>query len=142
MIIPDLNLIVYAHQAAAPMHREAKAWWDDLLNGNETVGIPWVVACGFIRIMTHPRIMSDPMPVEVAMDHLEAWFDQPAVNAIGPGSQHLTLLRGNLVDARVGGNLTTDAHLAAIAIEFQAELHSNDSDFGRFSGLKWRNPLV
>lgn len=142
MIIPDLNLVVYAHHSDAPLHAEARQWWEELLNGSESVGIPWAVTCGFVRLMTHPRVLNHPMTVEQAMDSVDAWFETRPVVAVDPGARHLSLLRENLRQARVGGNLVTDAHLAAIAIELQAELHSNDSDFARFSGLKWRNPLV
>lgn len=141
MILPDVNLLVYAYNSEATLHKEAVLWWEDLLNGTESVAIPWAVSCGFVRIMTHPRVLETPMKPEAATDVVRSWFDVPVVSAVSPGRRHLDLLRTLFMSLGVGGNLVTDAHLAAIAIELQAELHSNDTDFSRFPGLNWRNPL-
>lgn len=141
MILPDVNLLVYAYNSDASLHQEARLWWEDLLNGTESVAIPWAVSCGFVRIMTHPRVLETPMRPEVATDLVRSWFDVPVVSVASPGRRHLEILRSLFVPLGVGGNLVTDAHLAAIAVELQAELHSNDTDFSRFPGLNWRNPL-
>lgn len=141
MILPDVNLLVYAYNSEAPLHNEARQWWEHLLNGTESVAIPWAVSCGFVRIMTHPRVLETPMRPEAATDLVRSWFDVPVVSVASPGRRHLELLRSLFVSLGVGGNLVTDAHIAAIAIELQAELHSNDTDFSRFPGLNWRNPL-
>lgn len=141
MIVPDLNLVVFAHNADAPDHAAARAWWEDLLNGDDPVAIPWVVVLGFIRLMTHRAVLVHPITPAEAVAHVRAWFAQPIVEHLEPGSQHLAILERLLVAAGTAGNLTTDAHLAALAIEHQCELHSNDHDFSRFPGLRWRNPL-
>lgn len=141
MILPDLNLVVYAHNADAPDHAASRSWWEDLLNGSDPVAVPWVVAVGFVRLMTHRAVLLTPMPSTVAVAHVRSWFAQPNVEHVDPGPQHLDLLDRLLSAAGTAGNLTTDAHLAALAIEHQCELHSNDTDFGRFPGLRWRNPL-
>ena len=141
MIVPDINLLVYAYNSEAPDHVAACYWWEELLNGAETVAIPWAVSCGFVRIMTHPKVLETPMRPEAATDLVKSWFDVPVVSVASPGRRHLELLRSLFVSLGVGGNLVTDAHLAAIAIELQAELHSDDADFSRFPGLNWRNPL-
>lgn len=141
MIVPDLNLLVYAYNSDAPLHKEAKTWWESLMNGNDQVSIPWVVSCGFVRLMTNPRVLQFPMASKDALDDVSTWFDLPHVSPISPGTQHIAVLKRLLEEAGVGANLVTDAHIAAIAIEYQAEVHSNDSDFARFSGLNWRNPL-
>lgn len=91
--------------------------------------------------MTHPRALVDPATPAEAVDYLSEWFRHSHVISINPGPDHLTHFRRNLVAAGVGGNLVTDAHVAALAMEYQAEVHSNDSDFSRFPGLRWRNPL-
>ena len=141
MILPDINLLVYAYNLHAPRHAEARAWWEGLLNGPKAVGIPWAVVCGFVRLMTHPAVLVDPLDPSKALHHVRSWFDQPLVEVLDPGPRHLEIL-GRLLDAAgVAANLTTDAHLAAIAIEHQGELHSSDTDFARFPGLRWRNPL-
>lgn len=141
MIVPDLNLIVYAHNADAPDHAAARAWWEGLLNGDEPVAIPWVIALGFVRLMTHRSVLVMPMQPQVAVAHVRTWFARPNVEHLEPGSQHLDVLDRLLSAVGTAGNLTTDAHLAALAIEHQCELHSNDTDFSRFPGLRWRNPL-
>jgi hypothetical protein len=141
MIVPDVNLLVYAYNRHAPRHTPARKWWEAALNGSVPVGIPWAVSCGFIRVMTHPAVLDPPLPVERAVGLVRAWLDRPIVQVLDPGPRHLEILARLLAGLGVGGNLTTDAHLAAIAIEHQCEIHSNDTDFGRFPGLRWRDPL-
>ena len=141
MIVPDLNLLVYAYNDGAPRHHSARRWWESLVNGVERVGIPWVVSTGFVRLMTHPKVLVYPATPEQAVDYVREWFRFPHVTPINPGSDHLTHLRRSLAAAGVGANLVTDAHIAALAKEYQAEVHSNDTDFSRFPGLRWRNPL-
>jgi uncharacterized protein len=141
VIVPDLNLVVYAYNGDAPHHAVARAWWERLLNGTEPVAVPWVVVLGFLRLMTHRSVLIHPMSPASALAHVRAWFSQPNVEHLEPGPQHIDLLDRLLSAAGTAGNLTTDAHLAALAIEHQCELHSNDSDFARFPGLRWRNPL-
>jgi len=142
MLIPDINLLVYAYNSSSPDHRVARTWWETALSGKGTVGLPWVVLLGFQRLMTSRRIMDDPMTTSEAISHVRSWLDQPQVQVIHPGPRHLDLLESLASAARVSSELTTDLHLAALAIEHQAELHSNDSDFRRFPGLRWVNPLA
>ena len=141
MIIPDLNLLVYAHSDGSPYHSTARDWWEGLINGGERVGVPWAVATGFVRLMTHPRVLARPAAPDAAVDLANEWFRFPQVTPINPGVDHLSIFRRNLAVAGVGANLVTNAHVAALAMEYQAEVHSNDSDFSRFPGLRWRNPL-
>lgn len=142
MILPDVNLLIYAYNTGAPHHAAARAWWEDLLSSGAPVGLPWAVVLGFVRLVTHPRVLAPPMSHRVALGHVNAWFAVPAVRAIEPGPRHLGLLADMLDAAGVAGTLTSDAHLAALAIEHRRELHSNDVDFARFPTLRWRNPLV
>ena len=141
MIVPDINLLVYAYNAADPNHSAAREWWEQLLNGAEPVGLSWTAMSGFVRLMTHPRVLMEPMPVSQALDQVRAWMNQPCVIILEPGKRFGSLFFDYLEKIGTAGNLTTDAYLAALAVEHQAELHSNDSDFSRFSGLQWRNPL-
>ena len=141
MIVPDVNLLVYAYNEGAQWHAAAKRWWEGLVNGSERIGVPWVVSTGFVRLMTHPRALTSPISSAGAIAHVSDWFRYAHVTPINPGADHLTHMQRNLDAAGVGANLVTDAHIAALAIEYQAEVHSNDSDFGRFPGLRWRNPL-
>ncbi len=137
MIVPDINLLVYAYTADAPHHEEARIWWEDCLSGRGTVGIPWVVILGFVRIMSSRVVLTDPMAPAEALAHAARWLERPRAHVLVPGPQHLAILVEILSASGVTGRLTTDAHLAALAIENQAELHSNDADFSRFPGLRW-----
>lgn len=141
VLIPDVNLLIYAYNLDAPDHRSARSWWETALSGTTPVGLPWVVILGFVRIMTSRRILSSPLPTTEAIGHVRTWLEQPHAQIVHPGPRHLDLVEELATAARVTGELTTDLHLAALAIEQQADLCSNDSDFGRFPGLRWRNPL-
>lgn len=141
MIVPDLNLLVYAYNLDAPHHHAARAWWEELLNGQVRVGLPWAVSLGFVRLMTHRTVLARPMAATEAVQRVRDWLARPQVEILDPGPRHLTILEGLLRAAGAAGSLTTDAHLAALAIEHQAELHSNDADFRRFAGLRWFDPI-
>lgn len=141
MIIPDINLLVHAYNRESPSHASARAWWEALLNGTRPVGIPWIVMLGFIRIATHRQILLRPMTAAEACARVRAWLGRPLVTVVHPGDRHADILFNLLEALGTAANLTTDAHLAALAIEYQAELHSTDADFQRFAGLRWINPL-
>ena len=141
MIIPDVNLLVYAHNRAATLHEGARVWWEDLVEREQPVGLPWVVMLGFVRLVTHPSVLVAPLAPLDGLARVRVWLEQPSVRIVEPGPRHLDLLAELFRATDVGGSLTTDTHLAALAIEHQAELHSNDADFSRFPGLRWRNPI-
>jgi toxin-antitoxin system PIN domain toxin len=140
MILPDVSVLLRAYEAAGPHHAEARAWWERTLSEQEPVGLPWAVALGFIRVSTHPRIWPRPLTARAAVGHVKSWLALPAVEILEPGPRHAEILFQLLEDAGTAGNLTTDAHLAAIAIENRAVLASTDTDFARFKGLRWINP--
>lgn len=142
MIVPDVNLLVYAYNRDAPHHAVAKAWWEDLLSSDEPVGLPWATSLGFIRLMTHRAVLVTPLEPSRALAHVRSWHARFNVDVLEPGPRHLELLDQLFGKLGTAGKLTTDAHLAAIAIEHQCELCSNDTDFARFPGLRWRNPLT
>jgi toxin-antitoxin system PIN domain toxin len=142
VIVPDINLLLYAHISGFAEHVEARRWWQDLLNGTAQVGLASPVLFGFIRIGTNPRMFDLPMPVDQALGLVEKWLGRANVHFLLPGPRHLEIAFGLLHGLGTAGNLTTDVQLAALAIERQAELHSNDADFGRFPGLRWSNPLL
>jgi len=142
VILPDVNLLVYAYAAQAPQHAVARTWWERTVGSREPVGLPWAVSLGFLRLMTHPAVLSTPMRPGEALAALESWHQRPNVYVLEPGPRHLSLLRGLLESLGLAGNLTTDAHLAALAIEHGCVLASNDADFGRFPGLRSVNPLA
>lgn len=142
MIVPDINLLIHAYNSDSGVHAEARRWWETVLSEQAPVGLAWVVMLGFIRVATHPRVLANPLPIDKACSHVEAWLRQPQVLILHAGENHAVVLFDLLRKLGSGGNLTTDAHLAALAIEHQAELQSTDADFARFPGLRWRNPIA
>jgi toxin-antitoxin system PIN domain toxin len=142
VILPDVNLLLHAYNTDSAVHVTARRWWEELLGGTRPVGLAWVAILGFIRIATHRHVLARPLAVERACGEARAWLEQPYISVLHPGERHAEILFGLLGALGSAGNLTTDAHLAALAIEHQAELHSTDADFSRFPGLRWSNPLV
>lgn len=142
MILLDANLLIYAINEDAPLHRKAKSWLESAISGPGAVGFSWNVLLAFLRLTTRPGLFRNPLPVETAFELIASWLDQPPATVIHPGPRHLRIMRELLLPMGTGGNLTSDAHLAALAIEHGAELCSSDTDFARFQGLKWRNPLA
>ena len=141
VIIPNVNLLVYTYDAESPYHSAAKRWWEGLVNGVEEVRIPWVVSIGFIRLMTNPKVLARPASPAQAFDYVREWFRFPHITPINPGDDHMTHFHKTMAASGGGTNEVTDSHIAAIAAEYQAEIHSNDNDFRRFPGVRWRNPL-
>lgn len=143
MILPDVNLLLYAHVDTYAAHDFARRWWEALLAGTgEEVGLASVVAFGFVRIATNARVFSTPMKVERALGCVEEWLAQPGVRIVDPGPRQVPIAFSLLRAVGTAGNLTTDAQIAALAIEHGAEVHTADADFARFTGVRWRNPLV
>lgn len=141
MILPDVNLLVYAYNEAAPLHAAARAWWEGLVGRGRPVALSWAVIFGFVRLTTHPEVFVDPLRPDEALDRVASWLERPEIRIVEPGPRHLVIVRELFAATGVAASLTTDTHLAALAIEHQCQLHSNDADFGRFPGLLWHNPL-
>ncbi len=141
MIIPDVNLLLYATVSGFPEHVRARRWWEDLLGGTTDVALAGPVIFGFIRICTNPRIFDPPLAVDDALGRVQEWLDQPPVRFLLPGPRHIEIAFRLLRHLGTAGNLTTNVQLAAHAIENQAELNSNDGDFARFPELRWTNPI-
>lgn len=141
MIVPDVNLLLYAVISAFPQHLRAHAWWEQTINSSARVGLTQPALFGFVRIVTNARILQSPLAVSDAIGYVYDWLAQPNVDLLAPGPRHLDIALGLLRDIGTAGNLTTDVQLAAYAIEQQGEMHSNDTDFARFPNLKWVNPL-
>ena len=141
MILPDVNLLLYALDGTSPYHRRTRRWWDGTLSSTKEVGLCYPSILGFVRLTTNRRVFRSPLGVDEAVDIVESWLDQPNVHLLRPTLRHWSIVSGLLRQATAGGNLTTDADLAAYAIEHGCSLHSNDGDFARFEGLRWTNPL-
>jgi toxin-antitoxin system PIN domain toxin len=142
MKLVDANLLVYSVNESAPQHELARKWLEETLAGDETVGFAWIVLMGFLRLTTRAPIFPKPLPTGKVLDLMELWLDQPCATIVHPGERHFEILRKLLLPFGTAGNITTDAHLAAIAIEHGAEVCSTDADFGRFADVRWRNPLA
>lgn len=141
MIVPDVNLLLYAYVPAYPEHGAARAWLEAALSGTDEVGFTDVAVFGFLRLVTNRRVYTTPMTVDQAADRIESWFQTPSGRMLTPGPRHLQIALRLARALGTAGSLTTDIQLAAYAIENQAEVHSNDNDFARFPGLRWTNPL-
>ena len=140
MILPDVNLLVHAHNTDSGVHGPARRWWGGCLAGTEGVGLAWVVMLGFVRITTHPRILLRPLPVGDVLDRIESWLQLPHVHVPHPSDRHFIGLRTNLERIGTAGNMTTDAHLATLAMQRGYVLYTTDADFLRFQGLRRVNP--
>jgi toxin-antitoxin system PIN domain toxin len=139
--LPDVNLLIYAIDEESQPHAQARAWLEEVLSGTETVAFAWAVLLGFVRISTNPVALQYPLSTDEALDYVDGWLDQPVADVVHPMPGHAARLRELLEPLGAAGNLTSDAHLAALAIEHGAELCSCDTDFARFTGLRWRNPV-
>lgn len=140
MILPDINVLVHAHNSDSPVHERARLWWDACLGGTEGVGLAWVTLLGFVRITTHGRILLRPLTVREVFARIESWLALPHVHIPHPSERHFSGLREALEHLGTAGNLTTDAHLATLAIERGYVLYSTDTDFARFPRLRWVDP--
>lgn len=142
MIIPDVNLLLYAYGADFPHHAKATAWWQKSLSGPDLVVLPAVVVFGFLRLGTSARVFAQPMTPAEAAAHVRSWLAQPGVQILEPAQTHVEQVMRALEQLGTAGNLVTDAQIAALAIEHDAVLHTNDTDFLRFPGLRCFNPLT
>jgi uncharacterized protein len=138
----DLNLFIYAFDSTAVPHRPARKWIEEVLSGSEPVALTWPVLLGFIRLSTNARVFSKPLDVSEAMGVVNGWLDQPCTVVVHPTERHADVLGRLLAAVGVARNLTSDAHLAALAIEHNAQMCSSDADFGRFPGVRWVDPLA
>ena len=141
MKLVDLNILLYAVNRDANLHGRAKAWLDEVVWADEPVALSWVGLLGLLRLSTSRRVMPRPLKVHEAAALVDWLLERAAVQILDPGPEHWRILREILTETGTAGNLTTDAHLAAMAIENGAVLYSTDGDFSRFRGLRWVNPL-
>ena len=142
MKVVDANLLLYAVDESSHHHGVAKPWLEERLSGPETLAFAWAVLLAFVRLATHPRVFDAPLTLEEALDLVDSWLAQPCATVVEPTDRHSQLLRELLAPLGTAGNLTSDAHLAALAIEHGAELCSADADFTRFPRVQWVNPLA
>jgi uncharacterized protein len=142
MILVDANLLLYAVDNLSPHHVAANRWWTEQLSDTEPVCLCWPVINAFIRIGTNPRLHRRFLTLAEAAERVQSWLDQPCVCIIQPTENHWKIFQQMLRVGNATANLVSDAHLAALAVEHNCVLQSNDLDFARFRGLKWRNPIA
>ena len=142
MIIPDINLLLYAYDASSPFHARAAAWWQGCLSGTEPVGLLPVVLFGFVRIGTNVRAFLNPLAPSEAAKHVRSWLEQPPVELLDPGPGHVECVLKLMEGLGTAGNLVTDAQIAAATLDQDAVLHTTETDFIRFGTLRWFNPLT
>ena len=141
MILPDVNVLVYAHRKDAPNHQAYRHWLESLVNGEELFGLSELVLSCFLRIATHPRIFNPPSDISVALSFANQLRQQPNCILVTPSPRHWDIFLRLCSEANAKGNLVPDAYLAALAIDSGCEWVTTDRDFSRFIGLKWRHPL-
>jgi uncharacterized protein len=141
VIVPDVNLLIYAYDSSAPQHEPARKWWEGALSGNEPVGVPVIVLLAFIRLMTHSTLSGNPMSLPQAKRCVDGWLEQPNCRVLPVGDRTITIFLELISDLGQGGNLCTDAMIAASAKEYDGCVYTNDRDFQRFADIRWSNPL-
>lgn len=142
MIIPDLNLLLYAYNPHTPQYGKARRWWEGTMQGDELIGLPNEICLGFVRIATHPSLGGATIDLGRARAVVEGWLGLPQARVLIPRPNHFQSVMDLLARTMGTGALVSDASLAVYAIHNRATLCSNDSDFARFPGLQWTNPLL
>jgi toxin-antitoxin system PIN domain toxin len=141
LILPDVNVLIYAFRADSLDHSRYKEWLEDVVNGPATFGLAPHVLSAVIRVCTHPRVFAMPSDLAEVADYTNALIDQPNVTLVQPGERHWRLFQQICRDSHATGNLVPDAWNAALAIEAGCEWITTDRDYARFAGLKWRTPF-
>jgi toxin-antitoxin system PIN domain toxin len=141
MVLPDVNVLVYAHRADSADHQEYREWLQAIVNGDAAFGMADLVLSGFLRVVTHPRVFQDPSPLDAALEFVNQIRSRPGFVSVAPGDRHWDIFEALCRTADARGNRVPDAYLAALAIEHGAEWVTTDRDFARFPGLRWRHPL-
>lgn len=141
MVLPDVNVLVYAHREDSPHHARCRQWLESALNGHESYGVSELVLSGFVRVVTHPKVFAKPSPLADALAFCEQLRGRPNCVTVTPGHRHWAIFCELCAEAAAKGNLVPDAYLAAMAVEAGCEWITTDRDFSRFKGLRWRNPL-
>ncbi|MXZ85263.1 MAG: type II toxin-antitoxin system VapC family toxin [Acidimicrobiia bacterium] len=142
MLLPDVNVLVYAHvEDSTPEHEEYAAWVTGLATGPEPFALSVLVLSGFVRVVTNPRVFQPPSPLDQAFAFVASLVERPTARIVGPGPDHLEIFERMCRESGAAGKLVADAQHAAVAVEHGCTMVSTDSDFSRFPGLRWQHPL-
>jgi len=142
MIILDANILLYAYDLDSTHHHRARLWVESVFSSTEPVGLPWQSVTAFLRIVTNPRLTGRRFTPEEAVQIVDQWIGQPNVRLLAPGDDHWQILRELILQGQTRGSLVSDAHLAALTMEYGGILHTTDRDFTRFEELRHTNPLA
>jgi len=142
VILPDVNVLVYAYREDAPRHERYRRWLERVLDGREAYGLSDLVLAGFLRVVTHPRVFAPPSPIRHALEFVQVLRDHPNCMPVAPGQRHWEIFVRLCHESGAKGNLVPDAYLAALAIESGSEWMTTDRDYSRFPGLRWRDPAA
>ncbi len=141
MILPDVNVLVYAFREEMPDFQKYRNWLLGVLAGDSAFGVSDLVLSSVLRVLTHPRVFDPPTPPESALEFVARIREARNAVSINPGARHWEIFVRFCVEANAKGNLVADAYLAAMAIESGCEWMTTDRDFSRFPGLRWGHPL-
>lgn len=143
MIVPDANLLLYAYDSTSPFHERSRDWWSSCLSGREAVGLTHATLMAFLRVSTSLRVYEQPLTLVEASAHLRSWVQRSVTRLLVPDDGHVKQVIDLLEKAgSAGGNLVTDAQIAALALAYRGEVHTADRDFLRFPGVSCRFPLA
>ena len=141
MRLIDVNLLLYAENADSPFHTRAKAWWESTLSLGDPVYIAWLTLIAYLRLTTNGKSMPHPWTTDEAADRLDALLSHTSVRIASPGGRHWEIYSRLVRKYKLTGNSLTDAHLVALAIEYNLEVNSADVGFSRYSEIAYKNPV-
>jgi len=141
VVLPDVNVLIYAHRAELPQHDATRLWLEAVVSEEGPYGLSELVLSAFLRIVTNPRAFIDPTPLEIALAATERWRSRRNCVLVSPGDRHWAIFTRLCRSAGAKGNLVPDAYLAALAIESGCEWVTTDRGFARYPGLRWSHPL-
>ena len=141
MLLPDVNVLIYAFRPDTPLHERFRAWLDGLVNADAAYGMSDLVLSGFLRIVTNPRIFDPPDPIGSALSFAETLRNRSNCVVLAPGPRHWDIFNSLCQAVHARGNLVADAYHAALAIESGSEWITTDGDYTRFPGLRSRRPF-
>ena len=140
-MLPDTNVLIYAHRRDADRHEEYRDWLESLIDGPEPYAVSDHAVMRAIRTVMSPRVFSHPAMLDDALAFADQFRNQPHAHVVSPGPSFWGIFTDMCGQVSARGNVITDAYLAALAIEHGCEVVTADSDFKRFPGVRVRAPF-
>lgn len=141
-MIVDANILLYSVDSRSPHHARAAQWLTEALRSGVRLGLPWQTLGAFLRIGTHPRVLASPMTADEAQHYVDLWLALETVWVPAATANTARIYADLARKHQVTGNLVPDAQLAALAIEHGVAVVSGDTDFARFTDVRWINPFA